>query len=306
LDRVRADGFCLDGCGKIPVEWECDLLPRPDWRTNICYGDSRMTTLTAAQLANVFPVRTTLQLLNAGALIGGILACGGGALRAAPIALRFEATISKIANGSPFNVPLIYQIGDEIEGAFFFDPEIFSPIGDNAAGSLQSNSIHFEIGGQTIGTSSYLAQISDDVGVSHSPYSEDVVDLVRFSAGIHSLPGLPSPVPDVISLPGGDPFRLRFLLSLYGAKSSLDSAELDSVGLLAMLNSLAFERSLTINFNALGTGSVGFDATLSQFVIVPEPGSAIHTIGLAIALLCRVRPSEKEPNILDPLIEEFV
>ncbi len=208
--------------------------------------------------------------------------------QAEPVTFRFDATITNAPLGTPFDLPLTYEVGDIIHGEFTFDPGLAMPLSDNAAAADQPFELKFDINGTVIGTSSFRIEVFDDTAFDDSTFPEPI-DVISFGCSEASC------VPDLISLPGGDPFRVRSRMQLVGIDSILSNPEISPSP--ATWNSFMLERRLTLGFDDVGPGSMGLDALIGTVIQVPEPlscGSFVLSVVVAFASFARRRRKTKE------------
>ncbi len=192
---------------------------------------------------------------------------------AAPITFRFDAQITSTPAGAPFDLPLTYAVGDVISGRFTFDPGLGAPIADGVVGSVQPYEFVFNINGAHVASSPYSMDVHDDGAFDDSDWG--TVDFLILRSQFE-----PDTQPPLISLPGGEPFRVRVLLTLVGGPTVLAAPAIPNE--LTLWNSLLLYRSLNLNFDNAGSGAMGLDATIDSFTLVPEPAS-IMLGGCAVA-----------------------
>src|SRR5688572_4804849 len=73
---------------------------------------------------------------------------------AAPVTFRFEAEITDVAAGIPFELPLSFAEGDVVHGRFSFEPQV-APAGSHRLESLQSLRFELNINGKVLGSDTY-------------------------------------------------------------------------------------------------------------------------------------------------------
>jgi hypothetical protein len=180
---------------------------------------------------------------------------------AAPITFRFDAEIVSVSDGSPFDLPLSYRVGDVIHGVFTFDPEVAIPLGDNAIVAPQPFEFLVNVNGAVVGSTTHAIRVFDNTGISH--FDVDVVDTMTIGCSE------PSCIPNFVTLGDGESFRVRSRLTLIGSTSVQNSAIL--TGNPEIWNAFLFQRNLSLNFDNDGIGSVGFSARVGNFRLVSEP-----------------------------------
>jgi hypothetical protein len=186
------------------------------------------------------------------------------AVQAAQTTFVFDATITDVFPGEPFDLPLSYQVGDVVQGKFTFEPGSGSPIGVDAIAAVQSFPIEFNINGIIVGSSSYRIEVFDDTAFDDSEFPEPI-DVTTLGCNE------PSCIPDLLILPEGEPFRVRSRMQLVGNGSILLSPEISADP--ATWNAFVLERRFNLNFDNEGLGSMGFQATANRFSLVPEPAT---------------------------------
>jgi hypothetical protein len=204
-------------------------------------------------------------------------------LDAAPITFQFDAEIVHVSPGNPFDLPLIYQVGDSIHGRFTFEPGSGSVIGDNVVAASQPFSLGFEINGTTVGTSGFRIEVFDNTAFDDSEFPEPI-DVINLGCNEASC------IPDLISLSDGEPFRVRSRMQLVGNSSVLIAPEISADP--AVWNAFGLERRLVIGFDNEGSGSMGFDAVVGSMVQVPEPTtltSLVFTGGIIAGVYVALR-----------------
>lgn len=196
-------------------------------------------------------------------------------VKAAPVTLQFQAEIVGVSVGNPFDLPLAYQIGDIISGSFTFDPDLGMVLGDNAIAASQPFSLEFDINGTVVGTSAFRMEVFDNTAFSGSafPGRVDVINL-----------GCSEPfcTPELISLPEGEPFRVRSSLQFVGSSSVLSESEIITDP--TTWNAFGLQRRLIVGFDNVGPGSVGFDAIVGSISEVPEPTAFCLTLSVGVVL----------------------
>lgn len=196
-----------------------------------------------------------------------------GIAEAAPVTFAFDATITEVFPGVPFNFPLTYQVGDSITGKFTFEPEQAPPNAFKFE-SLQPYDLKLEISGTVLTSPGYGIRVADEVYFSHAPWNvADVINVGSFLDGDITIP------PPVLTLPGSVPFRFRVTLELIGADNPISDPDITSDP--SLWNSFDSERTINVGFSAStpgSTGSVAFKAIVGEMLLVPEPSGALLVI----------------------------
>jgi hypothetical protein len=204
-------------------------------------------------------------------LIAGALCVSHPYLQAAPITFRFDAEIINVPVGNPFDLPLTYQVGDVIHGRFTFEPALALPIGDNAIAADQNFALEFEINGTLVSSSGFRIEVFNDTAFTDSEFPEQI-DVMSIGCNEASC------IPNLLSLPEGEPFRVRSRMQLVGSSSILSTPEISADP--ATWNLFTLERRLILGFDDIGPGSMGLDAIVGPIVLVPEPSSLVHVVVL--------------------------
>src|SRR5687768_4165722 len=99
----------------------------------------------------IFSLRNSVGLI----LLVGCVLNNPRTLAAAPLTFRFDAEIVDVLAGSPFDLPLSYQVGDTIRGKFTFQPGAGVPINDVAVGADQLSALEFNINNTRVPTTTF-------------------------------------------------------------------------------------------------------------------------------------------------------
>ena len=211
----------------------------------------------------------TLQDLGRAAC-GLVLVAGCAAWSAAaPVTLAFEAEID-ILTGLPFDSGLLFEVGDVVSGVFTFDPA--EGDGSTVLELTQPRRFSLNINGVVVSTASYEVEVFNDSPITDFP-SASLVDSLRLGV-VTLLQFMP------ICCQTSTRQLPSCRLNLLAAADVLDQASLPEAA--AIWNAFNLRRQLSVIFRD-GKGAVeGFQATVGQFDVVPEP-TAVSS--LAIALL---------------------
>jgi hypothetical protein len=193
---------------------------------------------------------------------------------AVPTTFRFDATVTGVFPAGSFDSPVEFEVGDLIHGKLTFDPSLGAPYGDNAFDSNQGFPLEFDFNGSVVRTLQYRIRAINDSPILDSSTLPDVADDIVLRCSPSSL----ACMPNVISLPGADPFRMTVRMTLLGESSIFESAHVS--GDVATWNAFSLERSLRVTFDNLVGGGVLLTATVGDFAAVPESTS------LAMVVLC--------------------
>ena len=195
-------------------------------------------------------------------------------VEAAPVTLRFDATIGTVSTGIPFDSGVQFSLGDTISGKFTFDPA--EGDGGMSFHAVQPYDFFLNINYVSLFTPSFeIEAINNTVIISDCP------------AGVDCLSG---PV-DELDLGGGglswvenapplniDPSKSGFRMTLNGMANVLAQASHPSDA--DVWNDFDLRRQFDVDFEDGNGGAIGFVATLGEFVAIPEPSS----LGLASLL----------------------
>lgn len=196
-------------------------------------------------------------------------------LSGATITLRFTAVIDSLHVSRPFDSGLHLTPGDHVIGEFAFVPTE----GDGGQHAVQSGlSARLIVDGHVLTTPMSandvnLESFNDDV-VYDVPFA-DMVDTIQ--AGGTVVPKSPGELPNISALS-------NFKVTLWGQTSTLESACFPANG--EIWNSFDIWRNLTVGIRGNDGGAIGFDASIVNISIVPEP--ALHAF-LAGFLLIPLR-----------------
>jgi hypothetical protein len=199
--------------------------------------------------------------------------------QAAPVTFRFDAQIVSVALGGPFDLPFEFRVGDTISGKFSFQPGPGIPINNIAVVAEQPFAAEFNIDGANIMTTDFQiiafdnSVVEEDSGGSNGPFD-------GISLGCREA----SCIPDLVTLPNSDPFKVRWEIRLAGSSSVWSLPEI--TGDPDIWNQFTDERRIIVGFDDLGPGSVAFYAVINSFVSIPEPTLAGVFVLPALYVLC--------------------
>jgi hypothetical protein len=251
-------------------------------------GDEFMSNLVRPCIA-LWPLRV---MSWTAVICSAVVNCA--TLHAEPVTFRFDAEIVNVPIGNPFDLPLTYQVGDIIQGKFTFEPTSAKPIDNNAVAANQAFALEFNINGSVVGSSSFRIEVFNDTAFDDSnfPAPIDVITL-----GCNE----PSCIPGLISLPGGEPFRVRSRSQFVGSSSILDMPEFSDDP--TTWNAFLLERRLFLGFDDVGLGSMGLDAIVGQMFLVPEPSSSTLIIAGIVAVVATATWVKRRSNPRERAIE---
>jgi hypothetical protein len=210
----------------------------------------------------------------------GSLLCGPiDTLKGAPITFRFDAEITNLLFETPFNLRLEYGVGDRIQGKFTFEPGPGIPINSLAVSAEQPYALEFDIHGTAVNTAGYTIRAFND----SIPYDSELeIPRDGITLGCREA----SCIPNIVTLPGGEPFKVRSEMSLFGDSSVWSTPSIISDS--ETWNAFALRRHMTLAFDDLGPGIMGFDAVIGQIVQVPE-SSSINYVMLSLMYIMPFR-----------------
>lgn len=185
-----------------------------------------------------------------------------GILKAAPITLIFDAEITNVPTGSPFDLGINYQVGDIIQGRLVLEPGVGNPINDVGVGADQDFAFDLIVNGTALNTVGYEIVAFND-STNFDSENGQLLDGLTVSCREVSC------VPNLVTLPQGEPFRVRFDMQLVGNSSIWSVPEI--TGDTNVWNAFSVRRFMHVGFDNVGPGSMGFDAVVRQFTLVPEP-----------------------------------
>lgn len=207
-----------------------------------------------------------------------VIACiectSGSLVQAAPITFTFEATINSVYVGIPFNLGIDYQVGDVVAGKFAFDP--LEGDGSTAVRVLQPHDFLLNVNGAVFATPSFeIESVNDALLIAeYSPAS--VVDILA-AGGAGLSAANPADFPN-LSLT-----QSSFLMRLDGPESALPIASVPANA--SDWNSFNLSRQMIVSFRDGNGGAIGFQATVGDFVVLPEPSSLLGSLlGILILL----------------------
>jgi hypothetical protein len=182
-------------------------------------------------------------------------------LHAAPITFRFDAKIGTVFPGIPFDSGMEFAEGDVISGRFSFDSADGN--GGMTFNATQPYATLLTINGVNLTTSTLQIESVNDAVIADFP-AASVIDLLELAAG-----GLSAA--DSTDILNFDSTVSGFSLLLYGPASSFPVASHPSD--VTIWNNFNLWRQLSITFRDGRGGAIGFQATVGQFVAVPEPST---------------------------------
>jgi hypothetical protein len=200
---------------------------------------------------------------------------------AAPVTLRFDATIRSVGQNPLFDPGIDIAVGDVIIGKFTFDPT-----------SNNSSTTHYAV-------QPYEAVLVIDGHRFQTPDSKRDLTLLAFNNtyvidNVPEIEGLADTLltygsigpTNPVTLPNISLDRSNFSLGLYGDSSILDVARFPQSS--TTWNAFAADRQMSVSFGDNGGNWLGFGAVVGTFITVPEPSSYEFAL-LAFVLLMFTR-----------------
>ncbi len=201
-------------------------------------------------------------------------------LRAAPLTLRFKATVDGVLGSAvgilPPSWPFSLEQGDVIQGAFTFQPY-------DAAPSVLRTTVDepfpfvMQIKSQTLTASRYGIEVYNDTRVHEEP----PIPLDTISMGRSFFAA------DETQSNSGTPIGYAFQVGLIGESTVLDGADIPT-------NPMTWQQFNYAHFlyvyllDPINPGVYGFEATVDSFQTVPEP-TAWHLAAYGAGVLFIVR-----------------
>jgi len=202
-------------------------------------------------------------------------------LQAAPVTFAFDAEITTVSRGIPFDSGVDFAVGDTISGQFTLDPledcAVFDgpvqPLGDLCA-TTQSSSFTVDINGAILRTPGFDLDVRNDTLILDSSLATDI-------DSIESRGGNLSPL-DPISFPNIDPATSSFNMSLWAFAHRLSITSVP--GSVETWNQFRLKRVISIHLRD-GLGNVmGFQAAVGDFSVIPEPSTLCLVILISLGI----------------------
>lgn len=218
---------------------------------------------------NKSPNKSWGYMLRSAAVVAVCLTMATGSCLATPVTFAFEAEITTVFLGIPFESGIDFSVGDTISGRFTFDPleecAVFDGPGQPLGGlceTTQPFSFSVEIDGATFRTSDYELKVRDHVAVIDSPFAGGA-DIIDSSGELSPL--------DPLAFPNIDSNTSSFNMSLWKYSDSLAVASVPAS--VEIWNRYGSTRTIDILLRD-GLGHVvGFQAAIGRFSVIPEPSS---------------------------------
>jgi hypothetical protein len=206
-------------------------------------------------------------------------------LRAAPVTLRFEATINTVFPGIPFDSGVDFAVGELVSEEFTFDPSPGSAA-EISYSAAQPYIATLHIDGMAFRTPPSAGDLellsSNNSFVTDYPPAS-VIDSITLGSSIGPQ--------NADHLPNVSPATSSIRLSLRGDASILGAASHPAE--VSIWNLFEFERQLMVGIRSQTSGVMGFQATVGQFAQVPEPPTSL--MGFALLAAAAIRMLQGEP-----------
>lgn len=196
---------------------------------------------------------------------------------AAPITLQFEATVTTVATGFPFESGIHFAEGDVISGVFAFEPN--GGTGGMNLNTIQPYTFSLQINGKILAVPNFEIRSSNDTPIEDVPSASTIDSLVLGASGL-------SPQSPGINI---SPNFSGFRITLFGAANTFDSAKIPDD--LSVWNSFDVWRDISVSVRDGSGGAIGFQATIGNFQVVPEPSAIVILTFSILKLFGRARHS---------------
>lgn len=220
----------------------------------------------------------TYRELLAVALIAAVCVLGTtAATQAAPVTLAFEAEVTALSVGVPYDSGVVFSVGDIITGKLEYEYDSSTAM---TLTSFQPHVTTVMVNGTLLESLEHETQVVNDSPIADFPPAS-LIDSVRIFSGplrvSHS---------DNQTVVDADSSGLRF--TLFGTSSTLSSAAIPQT--VEQWNSFSLRRQLSLSLRNGSGGVVGFGATVREFTVVPEPSSLVTAL-IASTLLVHLSNS---------------
>jgi hypothetical protein len=199
-------------------------------------------------------------------------------LYGAPITFRFDAMVTTVSPGNPFDAGVQFALGDTISGEFTFDPA--EGDGSKSFSAIQPYDFILHINGVSLATPSFeIEAINDVLIISDFPPSGVVDQLILGANGLSWAENTP-----ILSF---SPAHSGFAMSLDGAASILNQGSHPPGHIW---NSFDLRRRLNVFLRDGLGGAVGFQATVGSFTVIPEPSAVAICFLIGMVVSIHFRP----------------
>lgn len=192
-------------------------------------------------------------------LLAGVFCAASAPSKAAPITLAFEATIGTVFTGIPFDSGIDFHMGDVVSGRITFDP--LPGDGSHIVRVLQPHPFTLYIGGNFFSSPNIEIESINDADAVEFPIA-GLIDVLN-TGGSGLSPANPAAFPKL------SPQHCDFVIWLNGPGSVLAMASVPAD--VTDWNEFNLWRQMVVSFGDGKGGVMGFQATLGQFVVIPEP-----------------------------------
>jgi hypothetical protein len=220
---------------------------------------------------NIRPLAASLCIV-----LSAILFATRNSVHAAPVTFRFDAEITHVPTGTPFDLPFDFQVGDVVRGSVTFEPEV-APPGSYRLESLQTLGFQLDIDGIGFGSETYSIQSLNDSFIDDLfPFNVDTLTLTCTASSTRCSP---SP----IEVDGAEPFEMAFRMDLWGYADIVDAPSFASDA--TIWNDYDLYRRIIVYFGGIDSGGRSFHAVVRDFEVAPEPSTitSVCLIGATVA-----------------------
>lgn len=181
---------------------------------------------------------------------------------AAPVTLRFEGVIDRTPVGIPYASGVSYEVGDRITGDITFDPEEGQGLRLVAD---QPFPVTLHVNGVTLQATDYQIDTLNNANIADFPPASLIDTITLAGGGLNVQQGAGATTVD--------PSTSSFRLQLFGPPGVQALPAIPPAA--ALWNAFTLERQLIVHLGNGEGGVVGFQATVGQFSVVPEPSSQL-------------------------------
>jgi hypothetical protein len=203
-------------------------------------------------------------------LLAVIVSAFGGVLQAAPVTMRFDATVGPPRQGVNGTLPPSWntslQQGDTVSGTFKFEP--FDAASNSYTTALvQPFDFSIQIKSRTLTTSQYGIEVFNDVMADDVPMPYDSIHFgcSFFGGGVVCAPPTTS---------ADESIEWAFGIAAFGDSMLLDGADIPADPIV--WQRFVSDNTMLVTFNDSVEGfAYGFLATIDSMQAVPEPGMCL-------------------------------
>lgn len=194
-------------------------------------------------------------------------------VEAQPVTYKFDAAITSVASGVPFDSGITFAVGDMISGRFTFEPN--TGVGGMNLDTVQPYAFVLEVDGTNLFSPTFEIRAVNNGSLDDVPGVSEIDSLVVGAGGLSSMN------PAV----GINPATSGFRMTLFGPATAFGGASIP--GDIDVWNSFDIWRDISVTFRNANGGAVGFQATVGSFQLVPEPTTLFYISFITILFLIR-------------------